>query len=298
MISAEQKAICNNIQINFQCFGNSNHPAILLIMGLGGQMVLWDEDFCCKLAERGFYVIRFDNRDIGKSTWLEDAPVPNFWDLLKFNVFKVRLPAAYRLHDMAQDAVALLDHLQIHKAHVVGVSMGGMITQNMAISWPDRLISLTSIMSTTGSRTLPTAKPKVLFRMLRPLPANENKRLEQLVGTFRLLHGNSLPVDTDRVRELVSLSLARGVNGNGVMRQLAAIVASGDRTAKLAAVNLPTLVLHGDDDPLIPVACGHATAAAIPNAKMRVFKGLGHTLPSVIWEDMLDSLASHAESAT
>ena len=217
-------------------------------MGLGMQLIHWDLELCEQLAERGFHVIRFDNRDSGLSTKV-DAPVPD----MRRALFGLRFDAPYLLEDMADDAFGLLDHLGIEAAHVVGASMGGMIAQTMAIKRPERVLSLTSIMSTTGERRAGRPKLRVWGVLMRQAPRDRDAYIERFVKVFRLIGSKGFPLDDDRIRELAAATYDRGHQTAGTGRQLAAIMASGDRTAKLRTLSVPTTVIHGRDDPLVPV---------------------------------------------
>lgn len=289
----EQLVTANNIQINYDSFGDKSHPPILLIMGLATQMIYWDEQFCQLLASQGYWVIRFDNRDNGKSTWLDALPPPSSVALLANAMFKRRLGAAYLLSDMMNDTLGLLDALHITTAHIVGASMGGMIAQEIAIRHPQRVKSLTSIMSTTGNRKLPKPSTSFSLKMLKPPPKNVNKAISYGMHVWRLIHGNHYPFDHQRVLGLIKRALNRGFNPAGNSRQLAAILDSPDRTKALNKLTVPSLVIHGEDDPLVLVACGYATAKAIPNAKIKTYPGMGHTIPSQLYADISKQILQH-----
>jgi len=263
------------------------------VMGLATQMIAWDEGFCSLLAERGFRVIRFDNRDIGRSTKLASAGAPSLVDTLSGR----RASAAYLLRDMAADAFGLLDHLGIDSAHIVGASMGGMIVQTMAIEHPERVRSLVSIMSTTGSRFtgLPTLKAfGVLFSKR---PADRDSFIERGVHTFKVIGSSGYPFDEERVREMAGRAYDRGVSQAGVARQLQAITASGDRTSRLEGVEVPATVIHGNRDPLVRISGGKATARAIPNARLKIVDGMGHDLPRELWPLFVEEIAATAARA-
>tara|TARA_R110000751_G_scaffold15290_4_gene49417 strand:+ start:10536 stop:11441 length:906 start_codon:yes stop_codon:yes gene_type:complete len=289
----EQVVAANNLSINYDSFGDKSHPAILLIMGLATQMIYWDEEFCKLLASQGYWVIRFDNRDNGKSTWLDSLPAPSSIALLTNAVFKRPLGAAYLLSDMMRDTLGLLDALAIESVHVVGASMGGMIAQELAINHPQRVKSLTSIMSTTGNKKLPKPSAAFSFKMLRPPPKDINKAVTYGIHVWRLIHGEHYPFDRQKVLALIKRALQRGFNPAGNTRQLAAILDSPDRTEALHTLRVPSLVLHGEDDPLVPVACGVATARAIPNAKIKIYSGMGHTIPSQLYDDITKQILDH-----
>jgi pimeloyl-ACP methyl ester carboxylesterase len=290
--TAEERARLNGVELVYETFGDPSQPPLLLVMGLGMQMIHWDRRFCELLAGRGFRVIRFDNRDSGLSTQI-DAPVPN----LVRGMAGLRIEAPYLLEDMADDAFGLLDHLDIEAAHVVGASMGGMIAQTMAVRRPDRVLSLTSIMSTTGERRAGRPKLRVWSLLTRRAPRERDAYVEHFVRMFRLIGSKGFPVDEDRVRELAAASHERGHHAAGTGRQLAAILASGDRTKLLREISVPTTVIHGTDDPLIPLRGGVATAQAIPGAKIITIPGMGHDLPPEVWPVIVDAVVETAERA-
>ncbi len=288
--SGEQTAAVGNVKLCYETFGSAQAPALLLIMGLSAQMVLWDEEFCERLAAEGFWVIRFDNRDVGRSTILRDAGVPKQWQLL------VRDPraAAYSLDDMAADAAGLLDHLAVDAAHVVGVSMGGMIAQLMAIRYPDRVLSLVSIMSSTGNRRVGQPNPRVAMRMLRRVPRDRDGYIDSHLETYRLIGSKTIEFDEERRRRRAGRCFDRGIHPSGSARQMAAIVTAPDRTSALAGVRAPTTVIHGDGDPLINVSGGRATAKAIPGARLLIVPGMGHDLPPVLWPQVIHAIVDNA----
>src|SRR5688572_4840246 len=276
---AEERATANGVEIVYETIGDPSNPALLLVMGLGTQLIHWDRELCELFAERGFHVIRFDNRDAGRSTRI-DAPVPN----LTRAMAGLKIEAPYLLDDMADDAFGLLDHLGIEAAHVAGVSMGGMIAQTMAIRRPERVLSLTSIMSTTGERRAGRPKLRVWSVLTRRAPHDRDAYIEYFVRVFRMIGSKGFPADDEaRVRELAGMTYDRGHHPAGTGRQLAAIIASGDRTEKLRGLRVPATVIHGKADPLIPFRGGRATAAAIPEAKLIAIPGMGHDLPRQVW---------------
>jgi pimeloyl-ACP methyl ester carboxylesterase len=262
-------------------------------MGLGTQLIHWDVELCERFAERGFHVIRFDNRDAGRSTYI-DAPVPN----LKRAMAGLGIDAPYLLDDMADDGFGLLDHLGIEAAHVAGVSMGGMIAQTMAIRRPERVLSLTSIMSTTGERRAGRPKLRVWGVLLRRAPRDKHAAVEYFVRVFHLIGSKGFPSDEDRIRALAAEAYDRGHSPAGTGRQLAAIMASGDRTDRLRGLRVPTLVFHGRDDPLVPFRGGRATADAIPGARLIGIPGMGHDLPRQVWPQLVDAVAETAARAS
>jgi pimeloyl-ACP methyl ester carboxylesterase len=289
--SGESVVRIGDIDICYETFGKREDPAILLVMGLASQMLLWDDDFCEQLAAEGFWVIRFDNRDIGRSTILRDAHVPTRWQLT------IRDPrgAAYSLDAMAADAVGLLDHLEVPAAHVVGVSMGGMIAQLIAIRYPDRVLSLVSIMSTTGNRRVGWPHPRIALRMLRRPARDRDGYIEDHVETYRTI-GSKAPFDFEEAhkRERAGRMFDRGYDPRASARQLAAVLAAPDRTPKLRELRVPTTVIHGDADPLINISGGRATAKAIPGAKLLVLHGMGHDLPRELWPQIIGAIVETA----
>lgn len=292
-LSEERLAPANGIELAYQEMGDPDGEPLLLIMGLATQMLAWDEGLCGLLAERDFRVVRFDNRDIGRSTKLEAAGVPGRTDMLLGR----RRTAAYTLRDMAADTVGLMDFLEIESAHLVGASMGGMIAQTTAIRRPERVRSLVSMMSSTGNRWLglPTWKAfGTIFN--RPGPGRE-AAIEATVRTFRAIGSPGYPLDEGRLRALAAASYDRGHGRAGIARQLHAITASGDRTAALERLRLPATVLHGAADPLIRPVAGRATAHAIRDSRLRIFDGMGHDLPRALWADFVEEIAATAARA-
>lgn len=295
-----QQVSANGLQITYESFGVPSDPVIILIMGLGTQMIHWSDQFCQLLATNKLRVIRFDNRDIGKSTWLTDYPVPSMWDFIGNSLFSKKVNAPYLLDDMADDTLALMDALNIHKAHIVGASMGGMIAQCMALKAPNRVSSLTSIMSTTGNRSLPKAKVRVMATLLKPLATEIEPHVAQSLAVWRMLHGEYFPFDRTSVELVIRYSVQRGINPAGVARQLSAIIDSPDRTLGLQKLQIPSLIIHGDIDPLVPVECGIATAAAIPGANLKILEGMGHTLPNQLYPQIVEGiveLSNYAKNA-
>jgi pimeloyl-ACP methyl ester carboxylesterase len=285
--------IGNGITLCYETFGDAGDPAVLLIMGLGTQMLAWHEDFCRDLAGRGFHVIRFDNRDIGRSTHLDEVPSPTVGQLLR----RSRRAAAYRLSDMADDAAGLLDALGIDAAHVVGASMGGMIAQSLAARHPERVRSLVSIMSNTGARFSGQPALRVYPTFLQRPASDRDAAVERTVRLFRMVGSPGFERDEDELRAVAHASYDRGYNPAGASRQLAAILASGDRTRELRAIRVPTLVIHGDADRLVAPSGGRATARAIPGARLMTIPGMGHDLPRGTWPRILDAIEAQARAA-
>jgi len=287
------RAQANGIELEYETFGDPGDPAILLVMGLGIQLLGWDEKFCRMLVERGFFVIRYDNRDVGLSSKMEDAPIPDLFALIAGDASS----AAYTIDDMTEDAAGLLDALGIAAAHVVGISMGGMIAQALAINHPERVLSLTSIMSTTGDRNVGQPRETALPALISPSPADRDGFIEYQLGLFRLIGSPGYPADEDRIRGVIAASYDRMNYPIGFMRQLAGVTASPDRTQALGSVQVPTLVIHGEDDPLIQVSGGEATAKAVPGAKLVKIPGMGHDFPPQLWPTFVDAIVENAERA-
>ncbi|HEX2397521.1 MAG TPA: alpha/beta hydrolase [Solirubrobacteraceae bacterium] len=288
----EQIARSNGLDIAHETFGDPGDPPLLLVMGLAAQMLLWREELCELLAERGFFVIRFDNRDVGRSSKTAGPP-PRIWPALLGR----RVDAAYTLDDLADDAVGLLDELGIEAAHVVGASMGGMIAQTIAARHPDRVLSLTSIMSTTGDRKVGRARRRMLPILLRRARSGRARNVARAVRVFRAIGSPGFPFDEESVRELAGRSYDRCFHPAGAAHQLAAILASGDRTTALRSIRAPTLVIHGTDDPLVDVSGARATAAAIPDAQLMLIDGMGHDLPRQLWPRIVDAIRANADRA-
>jgi pimeloyl-ACP methyl ester carboxylesterase len=291
--TAEAYTDANGLRLCYQTFGDAAAPPLLLIMGLGAQMVLWDDEFCAGLAARGFYVIRFDNRDIGRSSYLDGAVQVDLPALLMAQMQGKPISAPYKLADMAADAVGLLDALGIESAHVAGASMGGMIAQEMAIRFPARVRTLVSIMSSTGAPGLPQPTPEAAAVLMAPPATTRDGYIENFGRSWNVLRAGSFPDDEARDPSRAARMWERGLNPAGVARQLVAILASGDRTAALANVTAPTLVIHGIPDPLVRIEAGRATAAAVPGAKLLELSNMGHALPMAIWPDVIGAIADH-----
>ncbi len=290
----ERFADVNGQRLCYETFGAERDPALLLIMGLGAQMILWDDEFCATLAARGFYVIRFDNRDIGRSSSVAGPVSVDLPALMMMAMQGKPIPSPYKLSDMAADAAALLEHLGIDAAHVAGASMGGMIAQEMAMHSPDRVKTLISIMSTTGAPGLPVPTPEAAAVLMAPPPTTREAYIAAFGRNWRVLRAGSFPDDEAKDAARAARMWDRGVNSAGAARQLLAIFASGDRTQRLAGVKAPTLVIHGAPDPLVRVEAGRATAAAIPGATLLVLPTMGHALPMAIWPDVIGAIAAKA----
>jgi pimeloyl-ACP methyl ester carboxylesterase len=283
----------NGIEIAYETFGDSADVPIVLIMGFSRQMLGWHEDFCEALCRHAHFVVRFDNRDVGFSTHLHDAPRADIQAGLAGDTSS----ASYTLADMAADTAGLVDELGLDSAHVVGVSMGGMIAQVMAIEHPARVRSLTSIMSTTGDSEVSQPSPEAREVLLAPPARTREEVLDRAVAASRVIGSPGFELDEAEVRERAALAFDRAYDPAGLSRQLLAMWATGDRTQRLAGVRAPTLVIHGDSDPLIPLAAGRATAAAIPGARLEVLAGMGHDLPRALWPRIVQLISEHVEEA-
>ncbi|HEY2070098.1 MAG TPA: alpha/beta hydrolase [Rhizomicrobium sp.] len=271
----------NGIDIEYETFGRAADPALLLIMGFSAQLTMWPVAFCQGLAAKGFRVIRYDNRDVGKSTHLSQLGMPNIAEAMGKRLGGQSVDdAPYRLEDMAADAAGLLDALKIDKAHIVGASMGGMIAQIFAATYPARTLSLVSIMSTTGRADLPQAKPEAMAALMTP-PASDSleDRIAAGIKALRVIGSPGFPATDDELKAEVTAAVTRvPYDPAGVARQMLAIVAAPARNAMLKGVKAPTLVIHGGDDPLIPSEGGKDTADSIPGAKLEIVPGLGHDI--------------------
>jgi pimeloyl-ACP methyl ester carboxylesterase len=285
------RATTNGIELEYEVFGDEAAQPLLLVMGLGAQMIAWEDGFCAELAAKGFRVIRFDNRDVGLST-KTDGPLPDIMACLAGDASS----ANYTLADMADDAAGLLDVLGIPAAHVVGASMGGMIAQTIAIRHPDRVLSLCSIMSTTGAPDVGAPTPEAMQELLRPVSTTKEDYLDASVRSSKVIGSTGFPFDEERARSRAELHYDRCYHPMGVARQLAAIIASGDRTEHLANVSVPTVVIHGDADPLVTPTGGEATALAVPDAEHVVIEGMGHDLPEGAWPQVIGAITTNASS--
>jgi len=280
------------IRLCYETFGSESDPPMLLIMGLGTQMIGWPDAFCSQLADRGFHVVRFDNRDIGRSTKIYGRP-PTPAQLLRRRID----PVLYTLSDMAGDAAGLLDSLGLAPAHVVGASMGGMIAQTLAAERPEYVRSLVSIMSNTGNRWKGQPAFGIYRYLLRAAPTDRQAYIDYTARVFEAIGSQGLPQDQERIRDMVARSYDRGHDPAGSGRQLGAIMASGDRTAQLRTIRAPTLVIHGSTDRMVALSGGDATAQAIPGARLMVVDGMGHDLPEAAWEQIIRAIADHAHAA-
>ncbi|MGY2084607.1 alpha/beta fold hydrolase [Blastococcus sp. SYSU DS0539] len=291
--SGIRTAPVGDLELAYETFGDAANPPVLLVMGLATQMIGWPDDFCRGLAERGLFVIRFDNRDIGLSTHVTDGGAPDVMAVLGGD----RSSVAYGLTDLAEDTVGLLDALGLDSAHVVGASMGGMIAQLVAITHPERVRSLTSIMSTTGDPAVGAPNDAAMGVLLAAPAADREGAVQRVVDTYRVIGSPGFEFDEAAVRERAGLSFDRAHDPAGVARQLAAILTAHDRTADLSRVAVPTLVIHGEQDALVAVSGGRATAAAVPGAELLVVDGMGHDLPREVWPQLVDRITALVQRA-
>lgn len=292
-LSEERLAPANGIELAYQEVGDPGGEPLLLIMGLATQMLAWDEELCVRLAGLGFRVVRFDNRDIGRSTKIGSAGLPRRTDMLLGR----RRTAPYLLRDMAADTAGLMDHLGIESAHLVGASMGGMVAQTLAIRRPDRVRSLVSMMSSTGNRRVGLPAWKALGTLFARPAEGREAAVEQTVRIFRTIGSPAFPMDEERLRVLAGASYDRSHDRAGIARQMHAITASGDRTEALRKLRLPATVIHGASDPLIRPIAGRATARAIPGSHLRLIEGMGHDLPRELWPTFVEEIAATAARA-
>lgn len=284
----------NGIEIEYEILGDSGDPAVLLIMGLGAQLIDWPDEFCADLVAHQLRVIRFDNRDIGLSGGFDALGVPDVAAILAGHPDK----APYLLADLAADTAGLLSALDVDRAHVVGVSMGGMVAQQLAIDHPEKVLSLCSIMSTTGDRAVGRPSPEAGAAMSRPPAADRDEAVANALAAYRVLGSPGFPVPEEDVVRRATAKFDRAYRPLGMMRQYAAILASPDRTAALGAVTVPTVVIHGEADPLVNVSGGRATAAAISGARLVTIPGMGHDLPKGVWPEVIDAIVTNAKQSS
>jgi pimeloyl-ACP methyl ester carboxylesterase len=289
----EETARVGDVELCYETFGERSNPTVLLVMGLATQMLGWREDFCAQLAERGFHVVRYDNRDVGRSTRFSQHRPPTVAQLVRRDANA----AAYTLDDMADDGVGLLDCLGVDRAHVVGASMGGMIAQTIAIRHPERVLSLVSIMSNTGSRWSGQPSVALYATLLKSAPRDREGYVAHQMDVFRKIGSPGFPRDEDELRRTFERAYERGHDPAGAGRQLAAILAATDRTEQLGAIRVPTLVIHGTKDRLVNPSGGRATAKAIPGARLLTIDGMGHDLPRGAWPRIIEAIAENAERA-
>jgi pimeloyl-ACP methyl ester carboxylesterase len=285
---AIQRAQVGDIEIAYETFGRREDPPVLLVMGLATQMIGWPDDFCRELADRGHFVVRFDNRDIGLSTHLHDAGAPDVLSIFGGDHSSV----AYKLTDLADDTVGLLDALGLDRVHLVGASMGGMVAQLVALRTPERVRSLTSIMSTTGDPSVGAPNEAALGVLLSPPATDRDGAVQRVIDTYRVIGSPGFEFDETALRDRAGLSFDRAYDPAGVARQLAAILTTHDRTPDLKSLSMPVLVIHGAEDALVNVSGGRATAAAIPDCELLVVDGMGHDLPRAVWPELIDRMTA------
>jgi pimeloyl-ACP methyl ester carboxylesterase len=291
--SGIQRAQVGDLEIAYETFGDAGDPPILLVMGLATQMIGWPDEFCAGLADRGYFVVRFDNRDIGLSTHLDSAGAPDILAVLGGDASSV----PYGLADLADDTVGLLDALGLDSVHLIGASMGGMIAQLVALRHPARVRSLTSIMSTTGDPSVGGPSEAALALLLAPAARDRDAAVQRVIDTYRVVGSPGFEFDESALRERAGLSFDRAYDPAGVARQLAAVLTTPDRTRALKGISVPTLVIHGSDDALVDVSGGRATAATVPGAELLVVDGMGHDLPRAMWPEITDRITALIERA-
>ena len=290
-------ANANGIQIEYETFGNPSSPALLLIMGLGSQLIHWQDEFCQQIADTGYHVIRYDNRDVGLSTKFDGVSMPEIMDKVMALFSGQEIITPYTVEDMANDAIGLLDALNIDKAHICGMSMGGMIAQTFAINNPSRTLSLISIYSHSGNREAYLPTQEVMEAMMEPVPEERKQYIDYQLNFFKLVYGTGLPFDVEFHRTVFARTYDRSFCPEGTGRQYLAIMVQKDRTQELKKLKVPSLIIHGDEDPLVPLAGGKATADAILGAEFMVVKGMGHAIPNLnaYWSDIKDAMINHME---
>lgn len=295
VVSEELRApVGNDVELCYQTFGDPSDEPLLLVMGLSAPMTWWDPELCRALARSGFYVIRYDNRDVGRSTKIPGR-VRRDHLVRAFSTGRAKAP--YTMADLAGDAVALLDHLGIEAAHVVGASMGGMIVQTMAIDHPARVRSLTSIMSTTGRRSVGWQSPKLLPMLIAPRKPGREPYVRTSATMWKMIGSPDYPTDLEALRERAGETFDRGFDANGVMRQMLAILTQPDRTKRLRSVRVPTLVIHGLADKMVHVSGGRSTARAVPGAELVLIDGMGHDLPTALHPTFVEAIRRTADRA-
>lgn len=280
----------NGIEIEYDTFGSSGDRALLMVMGLGAQMIFWDDEFCQQLADAGHYLIRFDNRDVGLSTKFEHEPVPDMVQLASDLAEGLTPTVPYTLDDMADDGLALLTALELEQSHICGASMGGMIVQAMAIRNPARIKSITSIMSTTGNPDLPQSTAEAITALTTPAPEDRESNIARSVQVLKVIGSPGFPLDEERVKARAARSYDRSFYPQGMARQMAAIVAHGNRKPQLSSLQLPALIIHGTADPLVPVEAGKDTQAALQGSDLLLIDGMGHDLPRGAWQQIVAAI--------
>lgn len=282
----------NGIEIEYETFGDPSHPALLLIAGLGIQLIGWESSLCQKIADSGYYVIRFDNRDTGFSTKCNQLSMEETTKKIFSILMGKKESVPYTIDHMADDAAGLLGFLNIDKAHLCGMSMGGFIAQTLAVNYPDLIASLTSVYSHPGKNSAFQPTKEAMEAMLAPTPAERNGYVEQMTSFFRLTYGNGLTFDERFHRGLAARLYDRSFYPEGVVRQYLAILTQKDRSEALRNIRVPALIIHGDDDALVPLSGGEATAESIPDSEFKIIKGMGHAMPgpNAWWADIVNAL--------
>ena len=289
------KANVNGIDIEYETFGASSSPTLLLIMGIGGQLIQWQEEFCRQIADHGYHVIRYDNRDSGLSTKFSETGMPEITEKIGALFMGREVVIPYYMEDMADDAAGLLDALNIDKAHICGMSMGGYIAQTLVLRNPSRALSLTSIYSHPGSNGAFLPSQEVMAAFMTPAPEEKEKYIQYMLKFLKMTYGSGLPFDEEFHREVAGRSFDRSFCPGGMARQYLAILSQKDRAAALGGLTVPSLIIHGDEDPLVPMAGGKATADAIPGSEFKIIRGMGHVLPNVnaYWSDIMHAMIDH-----
>jgi len=285
----------NNITIEYDTFGDRDDKPLLLVMGLGAQMIAWDEKFCEQLASSGHYVIRYDNRDVGLSTRFHDHGEPDLETLVMQLLTDSPVDVPYTLEDMAMDGMSLLSELEIERAHICGASLGGMIVQTMAIEHPERVLSMTSIMSTTGNPLLPPATPEAMEALTSERVDDPDHAMDRAVEVNKVIGSPGFPRDEERLRKKGLEAYERGYYPAGVNRQMAAVITNGDRSEKLRQLKVPAMIIHGADDPLVPVTGGIDTHENISGSELIIIDGMGHDLPMGAWDEIIAGITSVTE---
>ncbi|PKN51278.1 MAG: alpha/beta hydrolase [Deltaproteobacteria bacterium HGW-Deltaproteobacteria-13] len=290
----------NGIQIEYETFGNPSDRPLLLVWGIWGQMIMWDEGLCRDLASRGHYVIRYDNRDVGLSSKFDKGGITDIMGIMGKILSGDKSSVPYTIEDMADDGAGLLDALGIPCAHICGISMGGIIAQTIALRHPSQVLSLTSIFSTTSNPKLPQPKPEILSAFFTPLPADRSAFIEGTVGKFKMVVGSRFPFDEEWFRGKVAASYDRCFYQQGMGRHVLALLAQNDRKEALASIKVPALVIHGTEDPLFSVEAGKETAAVIPGAQLLLLEGVGHDVVTYggAWPQIVEAITAHTLKAT
>jgi pimeloyl-ACP methyl ester carboxylesterase len=296
VVQSMPRALAGKIEIEYETFGNPDSKPLLLIAGLGGQLLAWPVDICEQLVVRDFFVIRFDNRDVGLSTKLTDAGIPDFMEINAAYARGEKPQVPYTLEDMADDAVGVLDALQIERAHICGASMGGMVAQVLAYRHPSRVSSLTVIISTTGNPSLPQGKPEVMATFFAPVPSEREAYIEEMVKRDRMIYGR-FEFNEEQDREYRATEFDRSYYPDGSIRQLAAMAVPGNISPGIGAIRVPTVVIHGKEDPFYPIEAGKEIASTIPSAKLLVMDGMGHSLPTELLPQIVGAIAENSEKS-